>query len=147
MYKYKKTRFFKIGAARRATGTKLSFVFCFFKKTLISQGQGRPQGNGDKTDLRLYQKTTYFSILAVLLLFGLLAPGCFFGFWPPAVFKFLAPGCIYNLGPRLLRLFFVRLFLCLPCILQAGVTIPPVHPSARPSAVRPAVHSSMQKKY
>ena len=28
------------------------------------------------------------------LFFGLLAPGCFLGFWPPAVLKFLAPGCI-----------------------------------------------------
>ena len=73
---------------------------------MIFQGRGRPQGNEDKTDLRLFSKKTDFSIPVVLLLFGLLAPGCFFGFWPPAVLKLLAPGCIKNFGLRLFRLFF-----------------------------------------
>ena len=35
MYKYKKIRFFKVGAARRATGTKLTFVY--FQKKHIFQ--------------------------------------------------------------------------------------------------------------
>ena len=45
-------------AARRATGTKLTFVY--FQKHKIFPGRGRPQGNHDKTDLRLFKKVTIF---------------------------------------------------------------------------------------
>ena len=54
--KYKKSRFFKKKAARRATSTKLTFVY--LKKNTIFQKKGRPQGNIDKTDLRLFSKNT-----------------------------------------------------------------------------------------
>ena len=57
--RFKKTRFFKVEAARRATGTKLTFVY--FQKMHIFLGRGRPQGNGDKTDLRLFKQITTFS--------------------------------------------------------------------------------------
>ena len=60
MYKYKKTWFFKVGAARKATGTKLTFVY--LQKNKIFQKKGRPQGNGDKTDFRLFTKNTIFQV-------------------------------------------------------------------------------------
>ena len=54
----KKSRFFKVEAARRATGTKLTFVY--LKKMTIFRGRGRPQGNRDKKDLRLFPKKYNF---------------------------------------------------------------------------------------
>ena len=88
----------------------------FSKKNMIFQGRGRPQGTGDKTPPRLCpKKKNDFSIPAGLLLFGLLAPGCFFGFWPPAVSKFLAPGCIKNFGLRLFWQYFG------PAVFQASL--------------------------
>ena len=57
--KFQKSRFFKVGAARRATETKLTFVYSKQKNTFF-QGRGHPQGNGDKTDLRLLKKNTRF---------------------------------------------------------------------------------------
>ena len=32
----------------------------YFQKNMIFQKKGRPQGNGDKTDLRLFSKKTLF---------------------------------------------------------------------------------------
>ena len=29
---------------------------CYFQKILLFQGRGRPQGNGDKTDTRLFKR-------------------------------------------------------------------------------------------
>ena len=49
---------FQKKAARRATSTKLTFVY---QKKTIFQKKGRPQGNIDKTDLRLLKKNNDFS--------------------------------------------------------------------------------------
>merc|ERR1712110_1227096 len=46
----KKSRFFKVEAARRATSTKRKFVY--FQKITIFQGRGRPQGNINKKEIR-----------------------------------------------------------------------------------------------
>ena len=79
----RKSRFFKVEAARRATSTKRTFVYFqkkhdfsrsrppagqhqqngpsfIFKKNTIFQGRGRPQGNINKTDNRLFSKNHDF---------------------------------------------------------------------------------------
>ena len=89
MYKYNKSWFSKVGAARRATGTKLTFVY--FQKKHIFQ-------------FRLFYYFLASWPPAVFLVFGL---RLFLNFWPPAVFQFLASGCS--------GCFCVRLFLWLPC--------------------------------
>ena len=50
---------FKVGAARRATSTKVAFAY--FQKIQIFQGRGRPLGNTDKSNLCLFPHNFHFS--------------------------------------------------------------------------------------
>ena len=50
--------------------------------------------DGDLVAVDLVVFLLCFCPLAVLIFLSILSPGCFLGFWPPAVLKFLAPGCI-----------------------------------------------------
>ena len=65
--KYKKKTIFQKKAARRATKTKLTFVY--FQKNTIFQKKGRPQGNIDKTDLRLFTKKAARRVTSTKLTF------------------------------------------------------------------------------
>ena len=104
MYKYKKTVCFKVGAARRATGTKLTFVY--FQKNLFFKAGAARRATGTKLTFVYFQKIRFFN------------SGCFSTFWPlgPRLFFwFLTSDCFKILGPRLYLDFWpalFRLFFC-----------------------------------
>ena len=87
----KETRFFKVEAARRATGTKLTFVY-FQKKSWFFKAGAARRATGTKLTFVYFQKNIFLN------------SGCFITFWPlgPRLFfGFLASGCFKILGPQL----------------------------------------------